>query len=162
MDSSEFLTRVQQLLASLPGPYGNGLLQTLLDYEHADGPVAQVFAFVSASSAGPGADAAFRQHVPRDELEFTSVLREVDLDGARLAFESMTTRTLAYRTPGRYSAANAASVFRALAQLLGRQARWLTNTNGTTWRPVTSWAMDTLFIGTGNGILVAILVTDED
>ncbi len=134
---------------------------TLLEHEREEGPFAQVLAF-AAGCRGPGTDAASHPHVPRDEDELTSVVREVDLDGARTVFERLTTRTLAYRTPGRYPAAKAAAVFRVLAQLLGRRARWFTNTNGPAWNPVTNCVMDALFIGTGNGVLVAVLVTDED
>jgi hypothetical protein len=162
VDPSECLTRVRQLLASLPGPYGNGHMRTLLDYEHPEALYDQVHAFVTGRGAGTGPDAAPGQHVPRDGAELAAVIREIDLATARSVFEGLTTRTLAYRTPGRYPAAKAAEVFSALARLLGPRARWLTNRDLTAWRPVTGCAMDALFIGTGSGVLIAILVTDED
>jgi hypothetical protein len=60
------------------------------------------------------------------------------------------------------SADRDAPVFCTLTKLLGPGARWFSNTDLVGWRPVTHNTMDAFLLGTGSGVLVAVLVTDED
>lgn len=162
MKSSERLSRVRQLLAGLPGAYGNGHMRTLLEYADGVDLFAQAHAFVAQCAAGSGGDGPAARYPPRNGTELASAVREIDASDALAVFEGLTSRTLAYRTPGRYQAAKAAKVFRILARLLGPAARWYSNTDLSAWSPVTDSVMDALFIGAGGGVLVAILATDED
>lgn len=162
VDVSERLTRVEQLLASLPGAYGNGQMRTLIVCAGWDSLAVHVLAFIAKSANSPSADGKHLNLVPRDAAELESALTEADESGAHAVFERLTSRTLAYRTPGRYPGAKATTVFRTLAQLLGPGARWLSNTDLAGWHPVTHNTMDALLLGTGGGVLVAVLVTDED
>jgi hypothetical protein len=159
----ERLARAQQLLAALPGPYGNGHMWTLIEPAGKDSLHIQLHEFITASTRRPGTGPAHR-HVPADPTELAAAIRELDATRARTAFERLTSRTLAYRTPGRYPAAKAHDVFRALGGLLAPAARWFTNADRALrgWIPVTGEVMDVLFAGTGGGILVAVLATDED
>jgi hypothetical protein len=84
----------------------------------------QLFEFITERTARSDAGAAVHQHVPDDPAGLASTKHELDLTAARAVFDGLTTRTLAYRTPGRYPAAKAATVFRVLAGLLGPSARW--------------------------------------
>ena len=100
--------------------------------------------------------------VPQDAEELAVCLAEVDRDAAVAMLVGMTSRTLAYDMRGRYSADKAQDVFEKLITLLGHGTRWWTNTDLGSWSPVTRHTMDALVIGTGGGILVAVLAVDED
>lgn len=66
-------------------------------------------------------------------------------------------QTLAYRVPAPYPSARARDVFGKLAELLGHGTRWWTNTDLSSWNPVTRHSMDALVIGAGGGLLLAVL-----
>lgn len=163
MDSAERLARVRQLLAGLPGPYGNGHLWTFIGFVAGEGPFTDVFAFLIdcgvITSAGPSGGPP---QAPRDVEELAVRLREVDPDAALAVLVGMTSCTLAYRMPGRYPVDRAQKLFEMLVTLLGHGTRWWTNTDLGSWKPVTRHPMDTLVVGTGGGVLVAVLAADED
>lgn len=163
MDASERLARVQHLLAGLPGPYGNEHLWTLIGFADGEDPFTGVFAFLAdcgvidwASSFGGPPQA------PQDAEELALWLAEVDQDAALAVLVGMTSRTLAYGVRGRYPVDKAQDVFEKLIMLLGHGTRWWTNTDLGSWNPVTRHSMDALVVGTGGGILVAVLAVDED
>ncbi len=107
----------------------------------------QLFKFITERTARSDAGAAVHQHVPDDPAGLASTMHELDLTAARAVFDGLTTRTLAYRTPGRYPAAKAATVFRVLAGLLGPCARWFSKHRPAGMHPVTGNVMDALFAG---------------
>jgi hypothetical protein len=163
LDASERLARIQHLLAGLPGPYGNEPLWTLTGFAGAEDPFTGVFAFLahcgvidSASSSGGPLQA------PQDVEELAVRLEEVDQEVAFAVLVGMTSRTLAYRVPGRYPVDKARDVFDKLTTLLGHGARWWTNTDLTSWNAVTLHTIDALVVCTGGGTLVAVLAVDED
>lgn len=163
MDSSDRLARVQHLLAGLPGPYGNEHLWTLIELAGGDNPLTDVFAFLVGSgvidSAGPFGDPP---RAPQDVDELATCLMKVDQDTALAVLVGMTSRTLAYGVRGRYPVDKAQDVFEKLIALLGNGIRWWTNTNLGSWTPVTRHTMDAVVVGTGGGVLVAVLAVDED
>ena len=163
MDSSERLTRIERLLAGLPGPYGNGHLWAWTRFADGEDPFPFVFAFLSdggvidsASSFGGPARA------PQDGEELAACLTEVDQDTAFAVLVGMVSRTLAYGVRGRYRVDKAQEVFGKLITLLGHGTRWWTNTDRDSWNPVTRHTMDALVVGTGGGVLVVVLAADED
>ncbi|MFI7517041.1 hypothetical protein ACIBVK_26465 [Micromonospora echinofusca] len=163
MDFSERLARLQHLLAGLPGPYGNEHLWTFIRLAGSENPSTDVFAFLidcgvidSASSLGNPRQA------PQSVDELTACLAEVNQDMALAVLLGVTTRTLAYRAQGRYPVYKAQDVFKKLITLLGHGTRWWTNTDLSSWKPVTRHTMDALVVGTGDGVLVAVLAADED
>lgn len=160
----ELLSRVARLLAGLPGPYGNEYMWTLVrTLDHGGDPADAVFAFLQdcgvMDSANRFGDAA---QAPQNVAQLRPLLRHVDQNEAIEVLVGMTSTTLAYRVAGRYAADKARQVYDQLARLLGRQTRWWTNTNLTSWNPVTRHTMDALVIGSGGGVLVAVVAVDED
>jgi hypothetical protein len=149
--TNELLSRIAQLLAGLPGPYGNEHLWTLVHaLDDGDDPADQVFAFLRdrgvIDSANRFGDAA---QAPQNTVQLRPLLRQVDQREAIEVLVGMTSTTLAYRVAGRYAADRARQVFDQLARLLGWQSRWWTNTDLTSWHPVTRHTMDALVIGAG-------------
>jgi hypothetical protein len=162
--TDERLSRIEGLLAGLPGPYGNEHLWTLVHaLDHGDDPADQVFAFLQdcgvIDSANRFGDAA---QAPQNAAQLRPLLRHVGQNEAIDVLVRMTSTTLAYRVAGRYAPDKARQVFDQLARLLGREAKWSTNTNLTSWNPVTRHTMDALVIGSGGAVLVAVLAVDED
>ncbi|PWR14399.1 MULTISPECIES: hypothetical protein [Micromonospora] len=99
---------------------------------------------------------------PQGVDQLAACLAEVDQDMALAVLVEMTTRTLAYHAQGRYPVDKAQDVFKKLITLLGHGTRWWTNTDLGSWNPVTRHTMDALVVGTGGGVLVAVLAADED
>ena len=48
-------------------------------------------------------------------------------------------------------------VFAEVARLTGPGTRWWTNTDLTTWNPVTQHTFDAMVVGAGNGIVVTLI-----
>lgn len=163
MDSSERLTRIERLLAGLPGSYGNGHLWAWIRFADGEDPFAYVFTFLSdcgvidsaSSFGGPG-------QACQDGEELAACLTEVDQDAVFAVLVGMVSRTLAYGVRGRYPVDKAQDVFENLITLLGHGTRWWTNTDLGSWNPVTRHTMDALVVGAGGGVLVVILAADED
>jgi hypothetical protein len=170
VDTSERLARIQQLLAGLPGPYGNEHLWTLIAYSDHEDPFADVHTFIadcrvidSVSSGGRPPQA------PQNAKQLAAVMDEVDRDAAVSVLVAMTSRTLAYRAAGHYTDDKAREVFDKLTDLLGHGTRWWTNTDllpgsrpSFAWNPVTKHGIDILVVATGGGVCVAVLAVDED
>jgi hypothetical protein len=91
-----------------------------------------------------------------------SRLDQVDERAAAELFVALTTRTLAYRSRGRYDEAKAREVFAALRLLLDRDSTWWTNSDKTGWNPMTRHIFDAILIATGARVTVALLAFDED
>ncbi|WP_433313308.1 hypothetical protein [Micromonospora chersina] len=163
MDSSERLARVQHLLAGLPGPYGNEQLWTLVNVLDGAGVFDRVFAFLQECAV---VDSVSRSghppQAPQDAAQLQDRLSELDQEAALSVLVETSSETLAYRTKGRYSKVKAREVFGRLADLLGHQTRWWSNTDLTGWDPVSRHTMDALVIGAGGGVVVAVLAVDED
>ncbi|MGS2619451.1 hypothetical protein ACVCAH_33810 [Micromonospora sp. LZ34] len=163
MDSAERLARIRQLLAGLPGPYGNGHLWTLIRFADTEDPFPTAFAFLTDCDViGSGSTYATASQAPQDAAELSARMDEVDQNAAVTVLVGMTARTLAYGTPGRYPSKQAQDLFRTLITLQGHGTRWWTNTDLGAWNPVTRHGIDALVIGTGGGVVVAVLATDED
>jgi hypothetical protein len=45
-----------------------------------------------------------------------------------------------------------------IARLTGPGTRWWTNTDLTTWNPVTQHTFDAMVVGAGNGLVVTLIV----
>ncbi|MFG2168564.1 hypothetical protein [Micromonospora chersina] len=163
MDSSERLARAQHLLAGLPGPYGNERLWTLVDVLDGADVFDRAFAFLQECAV---VDSVSRSghppKAPQDAAQLRDRLAELDQEAALSVLVETSSETLAYRMKGRYPKVKAREVFSRLADLLGRQTRWWSNTDLTGWDPVSRHTMDALVIGAGGGVVVAVLAVDED
>ncbi|MFG2059567.1 hypothetical protein ACGFI9_36700 [Micromonospora sp. NPDC048930] len=163
MDSSERLARLQHLLAGLPGPYGNEHLWTFIRFAGSENPFTDVFAFpIDCGVIDSASLFGNPRQAPQSVDELAACLAEVNQDMALAVLVELTTRTLAYRAQGRYPVDKAQDVFKKLITLLGHGTRWWTNTDLGSWKPVTRHTMDALVVGTGGGVLVAVLAADED
>ncbi|MGK5675649.1 hypothetical protein ACSNOB_22740 [Micromonospora sp. URMC 106] len=162
MDATERLVRIRQLLAGLPGPYGNGQLWTLIRSIDTSDPFL-AFAFLTgAAVVDAGGPTGAPPQAPQDAAQLSARMSEASQDIAYALLIGMTSRTLAYGARDRYSQERAGDVFRALVKLLGHGTRWWTNTNLVSWEPATRHVMDAFVIGKGGGVMVAVLATDED
>lgn len=163
MDTSQRLARVQHLLAGLPGPYGNERLWTLVDVLDGVDVFDRTFAFLQECAVLDSVSRFGRPpQGPQDAAQLHDRLSELDQEVALAVLVETTSETLAYRMKGRYSEGTTREVFDRLADLLGRQTRWWSNTDLTGWNPVTRHTMDALVIGAGGGVIVAVLAVDED
>ncbi|MDO3704045.1 hypothetical protein Q3W71_20470 [Micromonospora sp. C28SCA-DRY-2] len=163
MDSTERLVRIRQLLAGLPGPYGNGQLWTVIRHADTSDPFPDAFALLTGvgvlDAGGPN---GMPPQAPQDAAQLSARMSEASQEVALAVLIGMSSRTLAYGAPGRYPEERARDVFRTLVKLLGHGTRWWTNTDLVSWDPVTRHVMDALVIGMGCGVMLAVLATDED
>jgi hypothetical protein len=159
------LARLQQLLAALPGQYGNGFIWMLIEPVSPEEMFARIFAFSRDYPPAAG-NPAVVSPAPANAAELAAAMPLISYQAAQEVFVGLTARTLAYRTDGRYPPAKAAAIFQRLADLLGPGSQWFSNTDlaarTRSWRPVTGHAMDALLAGSGAGILVALLAADDD
>lgn len=165
------LERLVGLCADLAGELGNG---QLLAWADASVPAAVPdVVFGVLSNAGLLADndptrgypvrSVPRQQVrvPADADEMWSRMWEVD---EATAIELLITleagrnrdRSRRARRLQRFQA-DARGVFAELAMLTGPGTRWWTNTDLTTWNPITQHTFDAMVVGAGNGIVVTLI-----
>jgi len=71
---------------------------------------------------------------------------------------------LVYTDQGKYAPGRARDLSTTLARLLGSGTRWWTNTSasGSEWYPATHHTFDALVVGVSDGVIVTILLWDED
>lgn len=162
LTADDRLARVTSLLAGLPGPYGNGEL--FVWAEHGDPGTVPAAVFHHIQDAGlldPWSPPA-PVDVPGGPAELMTRLDSLDPDAALQSLITLATRPLAYRTHGRYDEAKATEVFTTLRRLLGHDTHWWANTDLISWNPVTRHTMDAVVVGAGGGVIVTMLVFDED
>lgn len=170
------LNRLQDLCADLARTMGNG---QLLAWANASAPAAVpdvVFGVVRdagllADSDIPGRYPArsLRQlkqqrqkvSVPADADDLWSRMWEVDeptaielltsLEASMVLDGSRNARRLRRHTdePG--------DIFAEVSGLIGPGGHWWTNTDLTTWNPVTQHTFDAMLVGAGNGIVVTLI-----
>jgi len=156
------LDRITSLLAGLPGPLGNGELLVWVENAGRDAMPQTVFDRLQAAGLLERWYPQIPVDVPETATEMMSRLDQVDEQAAAERFAALTTKTLAYRTRGRYDEATAREVLAALRRLLGHETTWWTNTDQTGWKPVTRHIFDAILIATGAQVTVAFLAFDED
>ncbi|MER7892417.1 hypothetical protein ABTX15_21605 [Micromonospora sp. NPDC094482] len=163
MDASERLARVRQLLAGLPGPYGNEHLWASVWFADREVVFTSVFEFLSECAVIDGVSRfGDPPQAPQNEAELAPLLWQVDAADAVELLTGLASRTLAYHGEGRYPVDKAHDVFGRLRKLLGHDSRWWTNTTLSSWNPVTQHTFDALVVGMGGGVVVAVLAVDED
>ncbi|MEU4344080.1 hypothetical protein AB0H00_22945 [Nocardia sp. NPDC023852] len=157
------LDRIRALLSGLSGPHGNGEMHVWANLGDAARMPREVFDLIEGLGVLERWYPNVPVDVPESSAELADRLAEVDVDGAVHRLIGIASTTLAYRSRGRYDRAKAAEVFGSLVRLLGHGSRWWSNTDGAgSWNPVTRHVFDTMVIGVGNGIVVTIIVFDED
>jgi hypothetical protein len=168
------LNRLRELCADLARTLGNG---QLLAWANAGVPAAVpdvVFGVVSdagllSDSAPPGGYPArsprWRQpervSVPADADELWSRMWEVDEHTAielLISLEAGTAqdRSRRARRLRRYQD-DPEDIFAEISRLTGPDTRWWTNTDLTTWNPITQHTFDALVVGAGDDIVVTLI-----
>jgi hypothetical protein len=169
------MDRLRELCADLAGELGNG---QLLGWADASVPAAVpdvVFGVVSDAGLLADSDPRGRNlvrsprqrqqqkvSVPEDADELWSRLWEVDEPTAielLISLEASGTqdRSRRARRLRRYQS-EPQDIFAEIARLTGPGTRWWTNTDLTTWNPVTQHTFDAMVVGAGNGIVVTLIV----
>ncbi|WP_214320437.1 hypothetical protein [Nonomuraea sediminis] len=159
---SERLDRIRALLAGLTGPLGNGEMRAWTNLGDAQSMPLEVFRLMGDLGLFERWYPDVPVDVPDTPDELSSRLGEIDQAGALRRLVSIASTTLAYHSRGRYDEAKARQVFGSLLRLLGHGTHWWTNTDLTSWNPVTRHVFDAVVIGVGNGVIVTVLAFDED
>ncbi len=166
------LDRLRGLCADLAGAVGDG---QLLAWADASVPAAVpdvVFGAVSDAGLLADSDPMGRTlprsprrwqkvSVPADADELWSRLWEIDEPTAielliSLEASGAGDRSRRARRLRRYQD-EPRDIFAELASLTGPGTRWWTNTDLTTWNPVTQHTFDAMVVGAGNGIVVTLI-----
>ena len=168
------LDRLRDLCADLAGELGNG---QLLAWADASVPAAVpdvVFGVVSDAGLLADSDPKGRTlarsprrqqqqkvSVPADADEMWSRMWEVDERAAidlliSLEDSNVQDRSRRARRLRRYQD-DPDDIFAELARLIGPGTRWWTNTDLTTWNPITQHTFDAMVVGAGNGIVVTLI-----
>jgi hypothetical protein len=169
---ADSLDRLRDLCADLAGELGNG---QLLAWADASVPAAVpdvVFGVVSDAGLLADSDPMGRNlarsprrpqkvSVPADADELWSRLWEVDESSAielliSLEASSPQDRSRRTRRLRRYQN-EPRDILSEIARLTGPGTRWWTNTDLTTWNPITQHTFDAMVVGAGNGIVVTLI-----
>jgi hypothetical protein len=182
MDSGESgnLNQLQDLVADLGGPLSSvGLLGWVTAGELSSVPD-EVFAAVrdagllaardprlSRPARGPRAGLPQLSElvtIPADADELMSRLWEIDEDAALPLLVSLAESNRPSRQRQRMLRRqwqeDPQDVFAELARLAGPGFRWWTNTDLTSWNPVTQHTFDAVIVGAGNGVIVTLIAFD--
>jgi len=148
---------------------GNGEMLVWVNFGDVESVPQDVFALIDGAhdhlrrwDPGGGTD------VPDGPVDLMSRLTGTDEDKAADVLVWLMSTTMAYKVGGRYEEARAREVVKTLIRLLGYGAHWWTNVDSWTftparsWNPVTRHSMDAVVIGAGGGVIVTVLVVDED
>jgi hypothetical protein len=172
---ADTLDRLRDLCADLAGELGNGQLLAWADASvPADVPDA-VFGVVSDAGLLADSDPMGRRparspqrqqkvSVPADADELWSRMWEVDETTAidlliSLEASGSRDRSRRARRLRRYQD-EPRDIFAEVARLTGPGTRWWTNTDLTTWHPVTQHIFDAMVVGAGNGVVVTLIAFD--
>jgi hypothetical protein len=166
------LDRLRDLCADLAGELGDGQLLAWAD-ESVPAAVPDVI-FGVVRDAGLLADSDPRGRtsarsarrwqkvsVPADADELWDRLWEVDEPTAIDLLVSLETsgvqdRSRHARRLRRYQG-EPSDMFAELARLTGPGTRWWTNTDLTSWNPITQHTFDAMIVGAGNGLVVTLI-----
>ena len=173
--ATENLDRLRDLCADLAGGLGNGQLLAWAEASvPADVPDV-VFGVVRDTGLLTDSDPMGRNlarsprrqqqqkaSVPADADEMWCRLWEVDEPTAIELLVSLEAsgagdRSRRARRLRRYQD-DPREIFAEMARLAGPGTRWWTNTDLTTWNPVTQHTFDAMVVGAGNGIVVTVIV----
>jgi hypothetical protein len=104
---------------------------------------------------------AYAVNVPADAAALMSLMWEVDEQTAIGLLTDLTASTGTNRPRQRglrrRDVREPGDIFAEIAVLIGPSARWWTNTDLTTWNPVTANAFDAVVVGAGNGSIVTLV-----
>ena len=170
------LDRLRDLCADLAGELGNG---QLLAWADASVPAAVpdvVFGMVNDAGLladsnpmgrNPGRSVRRQQKVsvPGDADELWSRMWEVDEPTAielliSLEAGSARDRSRRARRLRRYQD-EPQDIFAEVARLTGPGTRWWTNTDLTTWNPITQHTFDAIVVGAANGLVVTLIAFES-
>ena len=172
--NADDLDRLRVLCADLAGGLGNG---QLLAWADASVPAAVPdVVFGMLRDAGLLADMDPRGRnpasspprpnvtVPADADELWSRMWEIDEPVAielLVSLEASSDRDRSRRARRtRRDQGDPREFFADIATLTGPGTRWWTNTDLTTWNPVTQHTFDAVVVGAGNGIIVTLIAFD--
>ncbi len=165
------LDRLRDLCADLAAELGNGQLLAWVDESVPAAVPDVVFGMVSAAGLLADSDpmgrnparSPLRQKagVPADADELWSRMWEVDEPTAielLISLEASSARDRSHRARRlRRNQDDPGDIFAELARLTGPGTRWWTNTDLSTWNPVTQHTFDAMIVGAGNGLVVTLI-----
>jgi hypothetical protein len=155
------LGQLRDLLAGLGHELPDGaLLGWASAGDTADVP-GEVYGVIGNAGLLGDGDPRYPVSVPANPAALMSLMWEVDEPTAlgllaSLAASSGTSRPR-QRGLRRRDLREPADIFAEMAVLIGPSARWWTNTDLTTWNPVTANAFDAVVVGAGNGTIVTLV-----
>lgn len=166
------LDRLRDLCADLAGELGNGQLHAWADAsvpaavpDVVLGVVSDAGLLADSDPMGRNLARSPRQRqkasIPADADELWSRLWEVDEPTAIELLISLEAggaqdRSRRARRLRRYQD-YPEEIFAEVARLTGPGTRWWTNTDLTTWNPITQHTFDAMIVGAGNGIVVTLI-----
>ncbi len=156
------LGRVRGLVDGLIGPLGNGDMLAWASPCEADAVSRELFALIAGAGLFDDWGPDLPPGPPAGPDELMARLWEIDEAAATDRLAGLIGTSLAYGTRGRRAPGEAGQLAADLAGLLGGAARWWSNTDLTSWNPVTRHTFDGLVVGAGHGVIVAVLAVDED
>jgi hypothetical protein len=122
---------------------------------------AEVFQVVTDAGLLADADPRHPVSIPADGDALMSRMWEVDEPAAIGLLTSLADSTRSNRPRRRRSRRgyqdDPQGVFADMARLLGPGTRWWTNTDLTTWNPITQHTFDAIVVGAGNGMIVTVI-----
>jgi hypothetical protein len=154
------LDRVRDLCADLAGA-ADGELLAWAGPGDVDAVAAEVFGVVTDAGLLADADPRHPVSVPADGDALMSRMWELDEPAAVELLASLCDSTRSNRPRRRRLRRgyqdDAQDIFAEMASLFGSGARWWTNTDLTTWNPITQHTFDAIIVGAGNGLIVTVI-----
>lgn len=154
------LDRLRDLCADLAGA-ADGELLAWVGLGDADAVAAEVFQVVTDAGLLADADPRHPVSIPADGDALMSRMWEV---GEPAAFELMANLSASTRSnrPRRRRLRRGyeddpQDVFAEMASLTGPDTRWWTNTDLTTWNPITQHTFDAIVVGAGNNVIITVV-----
>ena len=159
------LDDLRDLLAGLGAELASGsLLGWASPGDVSDVPGEVYRTIATAGLLGEG-DPQFAASVPANATALMSLLWEVDEPTAIGVLTSLTdaagTPRAHQRGVRRRYQQDPRDIFGEIARLLGPGTQWWTNTDLTTWNPVTARPFDAVVAAAGNGVIVTLVAFED-
>lgn len=154
------LDRLRDLCADLAGAT-DGELLAWAGPGDADAVADEVFQVVTDVGLLADADPRHPVSIPADGMALMSRMWGVDEPAvfellASLAASTRSNRPRRRRLRRGYQD-DPEDIFAEMASLTGPEACWWTNTDLTTWNPITQHTFDAIVVGAGNGVIVTVI-----
>jgi hypothetical protein len=154
------LDRLRDLCADL-GSAADGELLAWVGPGDADTVAAEVFQVVTDAGLLADADPRHPVSIPADGDALMSRMWEVDEPAAVELMANFSASTRSNRPRRRWGRrayqADPEDIFAEMASITGPGTQWWTNTDLTTWNPITQHTFDAIVVGAGNGVILTVI-----